>query len=95
MASRLIIGVLALTCGSVSGLLSTMTMLQMVDEVNEQLQKEDQFAHAGWYWSKRRALHREYKRLYPSGPLARKERVLGGFMLACVLVCAWALGFFG
>jgi hypothetical protein len=67
----------------------------MADKVNGRLPKNDQFAQLGWYWTKTLRLHREYKRLYPSGHLSRKVRLLGGLMFSGLLVCAWSLGFFG
>ena len=95
MASRLAVGIVALACVPVCGLLGTAATWQMVDKVNEKLPKENQFGYLGWYWSKALRLHREYNRLYPSGHLSRRVRVLAGLMFSCVVICAWALRFFG
>jgi hypothetical protein len=79
----------------VCGLLSTVAGWRMVDKVTEKLPNENQFAYWGWYWSKTLRLHREYNRLYPSGPLSRRVRILGGLVFLHVVICAWALSFFG
>lgn len=76
-------------------MLSALANVQMVDKVNEKLPKENQFPPLGWYWSKTLRIHREYKRLYPSGHLSRNVRVLAGLMFACVMISAWSFGFFG
>ena len=93
MAPRVIIGIAALVCVSICGVLSTLAFSQMVDEVNQKLSKENQFGQLGWYWSKTRWLHREYNRLYPTGQLSRKVRSLGVLAFASLLICAWCLGF--
>jgi hypothetical protein len=95
MVPRVVVGIFALACVSACGLLSTAATFEMVDKVNEKLPKGDRFSHLGWYWSKTRRLRREYSRLYPSGPLSRRRRVLSGLMLTCALICAWGFGFFG
>jgi hypothetical protein len=92
---RVIVGILALACVSVCGVLSSIASLQMANKVNERLPKNEQFAQLGWWWTKTLRVHREYKRLYPSGDLSRKVRVLGGLMFSALLACAWSLGFFG
>jgi hypothetical protein len=69
---------------SICGLLSTFAGYEMMDKVNAKLPKEDQFDPLGWYWSTTRRLHREYKRLYPSGRLSLnslKARILWGALL--------------
>ena len=88
------IGALALAGSAICGLLSTIASFEMVDQVNRRLAKEDQFGELGWYPAKAMRLHREYKRLYPSGRLSRRVRVLGGLMFFCLLICAWSFGFF-
>ena len=94
MAPRVMIGVLALAGAAVCGLFSTTASFEMVNQVNEKLAKEDQFAELGWYLPKTVRLHREYKRLYPFGRLSRHVHVLGGLMFFCLLICAWSFGFF-
>jgi hypothetical protein len=88
------IGALALAGAAVCALLSTIVSFQMVNQVNERLAKEDHLAELGWYVPKSLRLHREYKRLYPSGRLLRLVRVLGGLMFFCLLIYAWSFGFF-
>lgn len=90
---RVIVGVLALASVSVCGLISTLANLEMVDKVNEQLPKTGQFEQFGWHAEKTLRLHREYKRLYPSGHLSRKVHVFGGLMFASLLTCVWSLSF--
>jgi len=89
------VGIAALACVSIFGLLSTIASSRMVDEVNEKLSKENQFGQLGGYWSKTLRLHREYNRLYPAGQLSRKVRTLYALAFTSLLICAWCLGFFG
>lgn len=94
MATRMMVAIAALACVSICGLVATLANSEMVDKVNGKLPKGEQFAELGWYWSKYQRLHREYKRLYPGGRLLFKVRVLTAMMFACLLICAWVLGFF-
>jgi len=92
--ARLIIGILALICGSVCGIASSLVSFDMVEKVNERLPKDQQFALLGWYWPKIQRLWREYKMLYPDGSLLRRLRFWGVLMFACLFTCVWAFGFF-
>jgi hypothetical protein len=94
MVPRVIIGVVAVAGAAVCAVLSTTASFEMVNQVNERLVKEDQFAELGWHFPKTLRLHREYKRLYPSGRLLGRVYVLGGLMFFCLLICAWSFGFF-
>jgi hypothetical protein len=94
MATRVIVGVVALACFSICGMLSTFTRYEMMDKVNEKLPKEEQFGALWWYASKYQRLNREYKRLYPDGDLLLKIRVLIALMFACLLVCVLGFGIF-
>src|SRR5215472_6120541 len=94
MSVRIIVGVIALAGISVCGLISTLAHHEIVDRVNAKLLKSEQFDHLWWYASKTLRLHSEYKRLYPEGRLLFKVRMLMALMFSCLLVCAWALGFF-
>ena len=94
MKTRVIFAVAALACVSVCGLVASLTIFEMVDKVNDMLPKGEQFAPLGWYFSKYQRLNREYKRLYPAGRLLLRVRVLTVLMFACLLICAWGLGFF-
>ena len=92
---RVILAITALVCGSACAIQANLASLEMVDKVNEKLPKNEQFEQFGWYPSKTQRLHREYKRLYPSGHLRRKIRVLGGLASVSLLTCVWSMGFFG
>ena len=94
MTARLVIGIGAVACVSVCGLLSTFASSGMVDQVNAKLPKAEQFEGLGWFTEKTLRLHREYRRLYPEGRLLFKLRVLTVLMFTCLLVCAWAFGIF-
>jgi hypothetical protein len=66
---------------------------EMVDKVNQGIGREE-FAALGWYFSKYQRLHREYKRLYPSGRLLFRVRAFTAFAVGCLVICAWSFGFF-
>ena len=93
MATRVIVGIVALACVSICGMIGTFANFEMVDKVNDKLPKEEQFAVLGWYFAKTQRLHREYKRLYPDGHLLVKVRVLMALGIACLLISAWGFGF--
>jgi hypothetical protein len=95
MSTRVTIVIVALVCISACGLIGTIANFEMVEKVNERLPKEEQFAELGWHLSKILRLHREYRKLYPDGRLLLKVRVLRALMIACLLIYAWSLGFFG
>jgi hypothetical protein len=94
MATRVIVGVVALACGSICGMISTFTLYEMMDKVNEKLPKDEQFAALWWYASKYQRLRRAYKTLYPDGRLLVKLRMLAALMFSCFLICFWGFGFF-
>ncbi len=94
MTTRLIAGIAALACVSICGLVATFKNIETVNKVNNELPKGEHFAALGWHWPKYQRLHREYKRLYPGGRLLLKVRVVTALMFACLLICAWAFGFF-
>ena len=95
MVTRVVVGIVALVCASTSGIVASFANLEMVDKVNEKLPSEDQFGQLGWYWSKNLRLRQQYKRLYPSGRLLLKIRMLLALMLTSLLVCAWSIRLFG
>jgi hypothetical protein len=95
MAGRLVVGIIALILASVCGFISSLTQFEMMDKVNAKLPKEDQFDPAWWYYSKTNRIHREYTRLYPTGQLLRRARILWGVMCVCMLICALSLGILG
>ncbi len=93
MSARFIIGVVALVCGSVCGIVASLVNFEIVDKVNERLPQERQFEALGfWYWSKRQRLKREYKRLYPDGSLLQTNRTLAVLMFFCGLIYVFAFG---
>ena len=94
MSTRVTIVIVALVCISACGLIGTIANFEMVEKVNEGLPKEEPFAELGWR-SKILRLHREYRKPYPDGRLLLKVRVLRALVIACLLICAWSLGFFG
>ena len=94
MATCVIVGIVALACVSVCGMIATFTIFEMVDKVNDRLPKGEQFESLGWYLSKYQRLRREYERLFPDGRLLFKYRVLKALMIACLLIGAWGFGFF-
>jgi len=57
MTTSLIVGIVALACTSICGLITTFTGFEMVDRVNEKLPEENQFETLGWYFSKTQRLH--------------------------------------
>lgn len=85
------IGIVAVMCGSLCGIASSVLVFEMVDKVNERLPERQKFTRLGWYWFKQRTLKHEYKRLYPSGTLRQKVRALNALFFVCLLVAALAL----
>jgi hypothetical protein len=94
MTARTMIGIAALLCVSIGGLVSTFWGFEIVDRVNEKLPKEERFESLGWYTEKTLRLYREYKRLYPDGRLVLKVYVIFAFMIMCLLICAWGFRIF-
>jgi hypothetical protein len=88
----LVVSVLGLIA---SGITSSVINAKMVDQVNGELEQGNQFSPAIWYYAKTKALHHDYRRLFPNGRLVLQQRVIIGLGAACLLVAAWALGFFG
>jgi hypothetical protein len=91
---RTIIGIIALVCVAICGLVATFVHFEIVDLVNAKLPESDQFAWAGWYMGKTLRLWREYKRLYPGGRHILRIHILEAIMLCCLALSAWALRFF-
>ena len=94
MTLRITVGIIALACVLVCGMLSSFALFEMMDKVNEKLSRQERFAPAWWYAEKYSRLFREYKRLYPEGRLQTRFHVLTALMFACLLVSAWGLGIF-
>jgi hypothetical protein len=94
MATRVIVGIAALACVTLCGMIATFANYEMMDKVNEKLPKDEQFDPLGWHLVKHLRLRREYKRLYPGGRLLLKVRVLTALMFAWLLVFVWGFRFF-
>ena len=91
---RIIVGISALICVSVMGVLSTIVGLQMLEQVNKKLPRDAELEELGWYWLKKQRLHHEYGRLYPNGKLLKKVRIFFGLGIVGLLVSAWGFGLF-
>jgi hypothetical protein len=95
MSIRLLVGIAAVAGVSVCGLLSTLISYKMVDQVNGKLPRDAQFSLIGWHFPKSWRLYREYRKLFPDGQLLLQVLLLLGLMVGCVIIAAWAIGFFG
>jgi hypothetical protein len=95
MSIRLIVGIAAVAVVTACGLLSTLISYKITDQVNGKLPKDEQFSLIGWYFPKNLRLYREYRRLFPEGQLLRQVLLRFGVMFGCLVVGAWAIGFFG
>ena len=95
MSARVLIGIVAIACVSVCGLIGSVTGWEMMDQVNAMLPESEKFGAFWWYSGKTLRLHREYRRLYPEGRLLFKLYALTALMFACLLIDAWAFRFFG
>jgi len=93
MTVRLTLVFLFLAGVSGFGLAACITQLAIVEAVNAKLPPAEQFGELGWYPMKSLRLHREYRRLYPSGRLLRREGILAYGALFCLVVTATLLGF--
>ena len=94
MAPRIIVGIVAVACISVCGLLSTFALFEMADKVNDKLPETEKFDHLGWYFSKRLRLNRKYRMLYPDGRLLKRVRILTVLMFAFGLIAFLCFGVF-
>jgi hypothetical protein len=74
--------------------MSTLAYMEMADKVNNKLSAGQMLAEPRWQWFRRERLHHEYRRLYPKEHLLMKIRALTALMIACLLISAWAFGFF-
>jgi hypothetical protein len=94
MSARLIIGIAALVCVPILGILGTFCHIEMVETANSRLPVDLQFNPMGWYFQKTMRLQREYHRLFPGGSLVLRVRLLLGLAAVCLLICAWAIALF-
>ena len=94
MTTRTIIGIVPLACISIIGLWGILVNFEKIDKVNEKLQEKERFDWLGWDLFKYQRLNREYKRLYPDGPLLLQTRLLSVLMIVLLGIIAWSLRFF-
>jgi hypothetical protein len=94
MNPRVMVGIAAVVGAAACGLFGTIANSEMAEKVNSRLPKDSQFSAMGWYLTKTLRMHREYKRLFPKGPLLVKVRTTIAIAFGCLLGGAWALGFF-
>jgi hypothetical protein len=94
MTLRITVGIIAMACLPVCGMVSSFALFEMMDKVNEKLPRQERFAPAWWYAGKYSRLFRDYKRLYPEGRLQTRFQVLTALMFVCLLVCVWGFGTF-
>ena len=94
MSARLVLGIVAVTGVSISAIVSILANIEMVGKVNAALPSDLQFSPSGWYLPKTLRLHREYRRLFPDGFLLRRFWIAVATAILCLLLCAWAVGFF-
>lgn len=77
-----------LLCVGGLGLYASIIQFAIVDAVNEKLPNDEQFQHLGWYLTKTARLRREYRRLYPTGTLLRRQCILSWVALVCLVLAA-------
>ena len=75
------------------GIAGTATGFAIVDAVNAKLLPQERFDPLGWWLLKTLRLHGEYRRLYPSGGLLRRQGQLLLAFLGCLLLIGVLLGF--
>jgi hypothetical protein len=68
--------------------------IELVEQANARLPKQEQFFPLGWYAPKTLRLFREYRRLFPDGNLHLQIWSLAVFAFALWLCVVWAIGFF-
>lgn len=94
MSVRVFVGITALVAVSLCGLLTTLISIEMVEQVNAKLPKDDQFLPLGWCAPKTPRLFREYRRLYPGKNLHLRIIFLCAVAFVCLLCVMRAIGFF-
>ena len=90
---KLIAVVLLLCCVAGLGIAGTTNGFAIVDAVNAKLPANERFDPLGWWLGKTLRLHSEYRRLYPSGGLLRRQGMLLLAGLSCLLLVMALLGF--
>jgi hypothetical protein len=85
---KLVAACVLLLCVGGLGLGASIIQFAIVDAVNDKLPENEQFNHLGRYPTKTVRLHREYRRLYPTGNLLRRQRILWWLALVCLVLAA-------
>ena len=93
MSFRVITVALLLGCVAGLGIAGTANGFAIVDAVNAKLPQQERFDPFGWWLGKTLRLHTEYRRLYPSGGLLRRQGKLVLAMAGCLLLVMALLGF--
>lgn len=78
--------------GGTLGLVSAVTQATMVEEVNRRLPEDQRFEDAWWGPDKIVRLFREYRRLYPDGPLLRRQIIIfsiGAFVFGAAAIASF------
>lgn len=92
MTLRFTLAFLLLLCIGGFGLAACINSLAMVEAVNAKLPTTDQFDQLWWGPRKTFRLYRQYRRLYPDGPLFRREGVLAAIGLICLVLVGALIG---
>ncbi len=93
MEWRIATAFVILLAGGGRGLACSITGLQMVEEVNAKLPKEERFEELGWYYPKTVRLYKTYRSLYPDGPLIRRLNILSAVSLISFVSAIALFGF--
>ncbi|HZM90010.1 MAG TPA: hypothetical protein VFF31_26050 [Blastocatellia bacterium] len=93
MTLRIGAALVLLFCVGGFGLAAAINHYAIVEAVNAKLRREEEFELLGWYPRKALRLRSEYRRLYPTGRLLRREGVLEAIMLLCLVLAAAIIGF--
>ena len=93
MTLKLIIVGLLLVCVAGAGLVGTLNYFAIVEAVNSKLKDGERFGLLGWWIGKTLRLHSEYRRLYPSGNLLRRQGYSFLAGAACLSIIMTLLGF--
>lgn len=75
-------------------LLSGFVLFAIIGEVNRRLSDQQKFSYLWGHFSKYVGILREYRRLYPAGPLGLYFKVSLGCGFVLLLGSAWQLGLF-
>ena len=71
---------------AVSGIAGCLVQFHIVDKVNAALPSERRFSMIGWELFKYQRLLKEYRQLYPAGPLVRRLMIWHSLGFAAVAV---------